>query len=39
VPVAGIEGTYGVFDPDGRVIALAADAEGVTRSVVVLVPA
>jgi tRNA pseudouridine55 synthase len=39
VPVAGIEGTYGVFDPDGRVIALAADAEGVTRSVVVLMPA
>jgi tRNA pseudouridine55 synthase len=39
VPGAGIEGTYGVFDPDGRVIALAADAEGVTRSVVVLIPA
>ncbi|HEV7980151.1 tRNA pseudouridine(55) synthase TruB [Amycolatopsis sp.] len=39
VPAAGIEGTYGVFDPDGKVIALAADAEGVTRSVVVLVPA
>jgi tRNA pseudouridine55 synthase len=39
VPAAGIEGIYGVFDPDGKVIALAADAEGVTRSVVVLVPA
>jgi tRNA pseudouridine55 synthase len=39
VPAAGIEGTYGVFDPDGKAVALAADAEGVTRSVVVLVPA
>jgi tRNA pseudouridine55 synthase len=39
VPPAGIEGTYGVFGPDGRVIALASDAEGVTRSVVVLLPA
>jgi tRNA pseudouridine55 synthase len=39
VPAAGIDGTYGVFDPDGKVIALAADDEGVTRSVVVLVPA
>jgi tRNA pseudouridine55 synthase len=38
VPAAGIEGTYGVFDPDGKVIALAVDADDVTQSVVVLVP-
>ncbi|MFI5612831.1 tRNA pseudouridine(55) synthase TruB [Amycolatopsis sp. NPDC051903] len=39
IPAAGIEGTYGLFAPDGRVLALAADAEGVARSVVVLLPA
>jgi tRNA pseudouridine55 synthase len=39
VPPAGIEGTYGVFGPDGHVIALASDTDGVTRSVVVLLPA
>ncbi|WP_158892367.1 tRNA pseudouridine(55) synthase TruB [Amycolatopsis anabasis] len=39
IPVAGIDGTYGVFGPDGRALALAADAEGVSRSVVVLAPA
>jgi tRNA pseudouridine55 synthase len=39
-PAAGIEGTYGVFDPDGRAVALAVDEDtGVTRSVVVLTPA
>jgi tRNA pseudouridine55 synthase len=36
LPSAGIEGTYGVFDPDGRVIALAVDEGTATRSVVVL---
>ncbi|RJQ80021.1 tRNA pseudouridine(55) synthase TruB [Amycolatopsis panacis] len=39
IPAGGIEGTYGLFAPDGHVLALASDAEGVTRSVVVLLPA
>ncbi|WP_216216308.1 tRNA pseudouridine(55) synthase TruB [Amycolatopsis aidingensis] len=39
IPAAGIAGTYGVFAPDGRVLALAADAGAVARSVVVLAPA
>ncbi|MGW4485480.1 tRNA pseudouridine(55) synthase TruB [Amycolatopsis sp. NPDC004368] len=39
IPAAGIDGTYGLFAPDGRVLALASDAEGVARSVVVLLPA
>jgi tRNA pseudouridine55 synthase len=39
VPAAGIEGTYGMFAPDGKVLALGADAEGMAKSVVVLLPA
>ncbi|TNC22670.1 tRNA pseudouridine(55) synthase TruB [Amycolatopsis alkalitolerans] len=39
VRASGIGGTYGVFDPDGRALALAVDAGGVARSVVVLDPA
>jgi len=39
VRASGIEGTFGVFAPDGRVVALAVDAGGVARSVVVLDPA
>ncbi|MGV9299462.1 tRNA pseudouridine(55) synthase TruB [Amycolatopsis sp. NPDC003676] len=39
IPAGGIEGTYGLFAPDGHVLALASDTEGVTRSVVVLLPA
>ncbi|WP_370948221.1 tRNA pseudouridine(55) synthase TruB [Amycolatopsis sp. cg5] len=39
IPAAGIDGTYGLFGPDGRVLALASDAEGVAKSVVVLLPA
>ncbi|GAA3568779.1 tRNA pseudouridine(55) synthase TruB [Amycolatopsis ultiminotia] len=39
IPAAGIEGTYGLFAPDGHVLALASDTDGVTRSVVVLLPA
>ncbi|SEF32527.1 tRNA pseudouridine55 synthase [Amycolatopsis pretoriensis] len=39
IPAAGLDGTYGVFGPDGRVLALAADEEGVSRAVVVLLPA
>jgi tRNA pseudouridine55 synthase len=36
LPAAGIVGTYGVFDPDGRAIALAVDEGPAARSVVVL---
>ena len=36
LPAAGIEGTYGVFDPDGRAVALAVDEGAAARSVVVL---
>jgi tRNA pseudouridine55 synthase len=39
IPAAGVEGTYGLFGPDGRVLALAADEQGVSRAVVVLLPA
>ncbi|RSM36754.1 tRNA pseudouridine(55) synthase TruB [Amycolatopsis balhimycina DSM 5908] len=39
IPAVGVEGTYGLFGPDGRVLALAADEEGVSRAVVVLLPA
>jgi tRNA pseudouridine55 synthase len=37
LPAAGIDGTYGVFDPDGRAIALAVDEGPAARSLVVLV--
>jgi tRNA pseudouridine55 synthase len=36
LPAAGIEGTYGVFDPDGRAIALAVDEGPAARSLVIL---
>lgn len=39
LPAAGIEGTYGVFDPEGRAIALAVDEGAAARSVVVLITA
>ncbi|WP_208325972.1 tRNA pseudouridine(55) synthase TruB [Amycolatopsis arida] len=39
IPPAGRSGVYGVFDPDGHALALAADAGDVARSVVVLAPA
>ncbi|HKS49292.1 MAG TPA: tRNA pseudouridine(55) synthase TruB [Amycolatopsis sp.] len=39
IRASGIKGTYGVFSPDGHAIALAVDAGGVSRSVVVLDPA
>jgi tRNA pseudouridine55 synthase len=39
LPAAGIEGTYGVFDPEGRAIALAVDDGPAARSVVVLITA
>lgn len=39
IRASGIEGTYGVFGPDGHAVALAVDAGGVSRSLVVLDPA
>ncbi|MFC4001165.1 tRNA pseudouridine(55) synthase TruB [Prauserella oleivorans] len=39
IPAGGLDGTYGVFDPDGHVLALATDQGGATRPVVVLAPA
>jgi tRNA pseudouridine55 synthase len=39
LPPVSIEGTYGVFAPDGRVIGLVAEREGMARPVVVLAPA
>jgi tRNA pseudouridine55 synthase len=39
LPAAGLPGTYGVFAPDGRVLALVAERDGVARPVVVLAPA
>ena len=39
LPASGIEGTYGVFGPDGRAIALAADEGGRAKPLVVLAPA
>ncbi|MGA6164758.1 tRNA pseudouridine(55) synthase TruB [Amycolatopsis magusensis] len=39
IPAVGLGGTYGVFDPDGHALALAADEGSVARAVVVLLPA
>lgn len=39
IPAGDIPGTYGVFDPDGHVVALVSDVRNVTRPVVVLAPA
>ncbi len=39
LPAAGVAGTYGVFGPDGRVLALVAEHDGLARPVVVLAPA
>ena len=39
IPAAHIGGTYGVFAPDGRALALAVDDGQQARSVVVLAPA
>lgn len=39
LPPAGVPGTYGVFAPDGRVLALVAERDGAARPVVVLAPA
>jgi tRNA pseudouridine55 synthase len=39
LPGAGLPGVYGVFAPDGRVLALVAERDGAARAVVVLAPA
>jgi tRNA pseudouridine55 synthase len=39
LPAVGIGGTYGVFGPDGSVIALVAEERGEARPVLVLAPA
>ncbi|MGI8799036.1 MAG: tRNA pseudouridine(55) synthase TruB [Pseudonocardia sp.] len=39
LPLAGLPGVYGAFDPDGRVIALLIERDGEARPVVVLAPA
>ena len=31
LPAAGLPGTYGVFAPDGRVLALVAERDGAAR--------
>ena len=39
LPAAGLPGTYGVFAPDGRALALVGERDGLARPVVVLAPA
>lgn len=39
LPAAGVPGTYAVFGPDGRVLALVGERDGAARPVVVLAPA
>lgn len=39
LPAAGLTGTYGVFAPDGRALALVGERDGLARPVVVLAPA
>ena len=39
LPAAGIEGVYAATDPEGRVLALLADKDALTRSGVVIRPA
>jgi len=39
LPAAGVPGTYGVFAPDGRALALVEERDGAARPVVVLAPA
>ncbi|HEV2778193.1 MAG TPA: tRNA pseudouridine(55) synthase TruB [Actinophytocola sp.] len=39
LPAGGIDGTYGVFDSDGRAVALMVDEGPVARPLVVLTPA
>jgi tRNA pseudouridine55 synthase len=39
IPAAGVAGTYGVFAPDGRVLALVRESDRLARAAVVLAPA
>ncbi|WP_433294371.1 tRNA pseudouridine(55) synthase TruB [Pseudonocardia sp. CA-142604] len=39
LPAAGVDGTYGVFAPDGRALALVSERGELARPVVVLAPA
>jgi tRNA pseudouridine55 synthase len=39
IPAAGVAGTYGVFAPDGRVLALVREHDELARAAVVLAPA
>ncbi|MEU6270145.1 tRNA pseudouridine(55) synthase TruB [Saccharopolyspora shandongensis] len=39
VPAAGVEGTYGMFDPDGRAVALVRDRGRTAKPVLVIIPA
>jgi tRNA pseudouridine55 synthase len=39
LPTAGLTGTYGVFGPDGGVLALIRERDGLARPAVVLAPA
>jgi tRNA pseudouridine55 synthase len=39
LPAVGLAGTYGVFAPDGHVLALVTERDGAARPVVVLAPA
>jgi len=39
LPPAGLDGPYGAFDPDGHVIALIEERDGMARPVVVFAPA
>jgi tRNA pseudouridine55 synthase len=38
LPTAGLDGTYGVFGPDGRAVALARDEDSSAKAVLVLAP-
>ena len=39
IPAAGLPGTYGVFAPDGQVLALVRERDELARAAVVLAPA
>jgi tRNA pseudouridine55 synthase len=39
IPAAGVAGTYGVFAPDGRALALVRECDEMARAAVVLAPA
>jgi len=39
LPAVGVPGTYGVFAPDGRALALVGERDGAARPVVVFAPA